>query len=943
MSGVTSIKSATSTTAAVGPVTVTTTQPGLLGITTNGTSLNFAPTQTAVNSFNGKSGAVTLANTDGTLGIAFVPAFSANAVLTGSTANTALASVQNLSGAGAWVTGTQYYKGATVFSVASPTNLYIAVADIPSSTTDPSTDTANWLQIASTGGGSGGNSISGGGSSVTCDTTTGDVAILSKNVAGVGISIKTNTTQIIMDNYNAGTGVANVITLQSGTDGSTYTTNLIIDAADNTPPSQGLYVSPTTLKFNGAPVGGDVTSITNGGSTFAIDAGGAATFTQTTPADENSIFQVDTRGSLSAIGLYGGSDINVQADKDLVLNSGSVATTGVQVNGYTSLINVDAYGNGFGGSLANQIQLLGGVGDATAASVWIGGASSATTDAGLFVGTNDITWKGTSLVNGGGSGNMLYTAADFAWAAGKSYTVGEIVNHVVANNTGSVVYVCSVANTAVVGPPSSNGNEPGYDPTTWQSVGSASAVSFSGDWANSVGYQIGNIVNLTEAPIGLYICLQNISTPTPPATNPNPSTTPTFWAQLNAGGVPAGSSMTYSGAAWDSGTSYPAQTLLNDWATLGSWVNPAAVASGGTAPQSNSAWQPVTYGYSYYYGPWATGIPYPQGALTTDSTEANAIYSANNYIDGTPTNSPRTDATNWTFLTNQYGAVWRDAWVTTSIYQINHIVSYAGLLYISITNNNTGSTPTPTGTTPWVALANQYGALYASTFSPTNTYYLNNLIAFNDATYISLANDNTSAPLPTADANWAQIGPRRFTAYVAGPTVKTGIPVTTPYNPVSIFKFQVPNVYTGFSYKATVSWSYAYAVGNDTSAFQNFGLLIADDSTLTQTASVVLNQQGTYTFEAGGGSGAQIPSGATEVQGGGLSLTTFPANPCQSISIVFNNPGVIAPTGRDFYLVFQPYAPQGGQAPTGNCSFHIYDVTFDWQCVNTTGVTVTVT
>jgi hypothetical protein len=282
--------------------------------------------------------------------------------------------------------------------------------------------------------------------------------------------------------------------------------------------------------------------------------------------------------------------------------------------------------------------------------------------------------------------------------------------------------------------------------------------------------------------------------------------------------------------------------------------------------------------------------------------------------------------------------------VTTSTYQINHIVAYGGYLYISVTNNNTGATPTPTGTTPWIALANQYGAIYGSTYDTAVTYQLNNLVAFNDTTYISLAADNLNTPpVPSGDPNWAQLGPRRYTAYVAGATVKTGISLLTPYSPVSIFKFQVPNVYSNFSYKATVSWSYAYANGGGTSHSQNFGLFIADDVTLVQTAAVVCPQNGTYTFEDGGGFPAQIPSAATEVEGGSLSANTFIPNPCQSISIVFQNTGTILPTGRDFYLVFKPYAPQGGSPPTGNCSFHIYDVTFDWQCVNTTGVTVTAT
>lgn len=352
MSAVTGIKSATSTTAATGLVNVTTTQPGLLGITTNGTSLNFAPTQTAVNSFNGKSGAVTLGNTDGSLGVAFVPAFSANAILTSSTANTALASVQNLSGAGVWVSGTHYYKGATVFSVVAPTNLFIATADIPSSTTDPGINSTDWLFIASTGGGGATNSISGGGASIACDDPTGSGAITVTTTYGTApdMNINTKDVNVTADNINV-TNYGN-ITMNSANAGgqttmafqarsselflslennpyvieaqvlnrgtATILNSIVIDGNGSNAPNgyKGLWVGTSNLSYNEAVISGSsIQNLSNTGS-FSIDPSGNTI--SITP--NNGLFNI---GDCSATPTYA-TAVQLGSTSELkMLNSGS--------------------------------------------------------------------------------------------------------------------------------------------------------------------------------------------------------------------------------------------------------------------------------------------------------------------------------------------------------------------------------------------------------------------------------------------------------------------------------------------------------------------------------------------------------------------------------------------------------------------------------------------
>jgi hypothetical protein len=150
MSGVVSLQAAGSSVVS-GAVTLTSTQPGLLTLGSSGTNISFAPVSAFVNTINGKNGNPVLTSLDSTLTIN-APVLGTAINLSGSTATSGLANITNLTttNAGAWVSATAYPKGSTAFSVAAPTDLYIARQSIVSSTTDPASDPTNWVKLATT-------------------------------------------------------------------------------------------------------------------------------------------------------------------------------------------------------------------------------------------------------------------------------------------------------------------------------------------------------------------------------------------------------------------------------------------------------------------------------------------------------------------------------------------------------------------------------------------------------------------------------------------------------------------------------------------------------------------------------------------------------------------------------------------------------------------------
>jgi hypothetical protein len=254
----------------------------------------------------------------------------------------------------------------------------------------------------------------------------------------------------------------------------------------------------------------------------------------------------------------------------------------------------------------------------------------------LLLATNSAT---------GGTGNVTYTPTVFPWTSGTAYVVGDIVS-----DKGQT-YIAAVDNTA------GTGNEPylaGVD--TWQSIGGLNANVFGGTWDANAGYGVGTIVNSTSGTAGLYVCIQAVPAVTPPATNPAPSASTTYWTMLNATAVPSGGAMTLNSSPWDVANAYPSQTLLNDYNTWGGFVTTAAV-TGGDAPWTNptpASWQNLTYGYSYFYGPWdATGATaYPTGSIVTTG---GGVYSANvaqvPAVPPTPPAlTPPNDPTNWSVV-----------------------------------------------------------------------------------------------------------------------------------------------------------------------------------------------------------------------------------------------------------------------------------------------------
>ncbi len=104
-----------------------------------------------------RNGDVAFASPDGALGLAWVDEFTNTLNITGQgSGSSGLLNIQNLPSA-AWVSGTTYYQGQSVFSVTNPTELYCYYGEPSESLIDPHADGDKWTKITDIGGGGGGS------------------------------------------------------------------------------------------------------------------------------------------------------------------------------------------------------------------------------------------------------------------------------------------------------------------------------------------------------------------------------------------------------------------------------------------------------------------------------------------------------------------------------------------------------------------------------------------------------------------------------------------------------------------------------------------------------------------------------------------------------------------------------------------------------------------
>jgi hypothetical protein len=557
---VSGIYTADSNAPATGSVQFKTTSAALLSVVSDANSFTVSPLQSGVTTFNGGQGPITLASSN--LAITKRGLVNTYDIFTYNAAGAGSACLvgQNVTGALAWLGTTAstaaYAEGDLV--IYSPST-YVCLTPQPIGSPPPPNGSA-WVAI----GGGGGSSISGGQATVACDDPTGSGSIKLTTAGGSIGAITFDTTQpegpitlssggeVIVDTTNGASGsglkilTTNTTSLFEDTLSAGVVGQIRFTSADTTNPAQltiggasnatGLYVSNTQLLFNGAAVGsgGGGTSIANGGSTLAIDASGAMTYTPSTePGATNNISlssgasgNAGIRGnsvSLSApagtptgiltvsdnsiSAVAGGSTLGIGADGSLSFNGGvvgtntgnvtllarNVAETGALVLG-GDVVTLEKETGSWFKILANaDIQIQAAPNQAV--SIQADGLTGA-----KLTLQQDSFFLDSLIVGGGGTGEITSDTVTIKTAPGPAQSV------ILLSEAGDVAITSAGAFT-FNGEPVANAN-----PVTNPQRGD------NNEWVSGIAYAIGSVVYSPTVPYNWFICY--VAVPAGPSINP---------------------------------------------------------------------------------------------------------------------------------------------------------------------------------------------------------------------------------------------------------------------------------------------------------------------------------------------------------------------------------------------------------------------------------------
>jgi hypothetical protein len=669
-----------------------------------------------------------------------------------------------------WVATQSYCSGTIVISPAN-SNSYVANKFIVGNAgnTDPSTTTADWIPLGA-GGGGGGSSISLLGSTVAITPTTGaitldatastgtqpDVLIKPDNNTTCGVKIETNTTSAIFDNYGAGGATVGKIQLVS-TDATNPATVSIGGAVNNT----GLYVSNTQLLFNGSAVGGGGggTSITAGGSTLGIDAGGTLSLTTTDVASNTNKVEITTIIPTTTPGTNAGR---------ISITAGEALQLGCAVGDMTLTNTAGAGAGGITLSTANKIELTN-----TGA-----GGTVINTGAG-------ITPLFINPPANFGTGAVPYNCGLFNNQYG--YNLGSIVQETAGG--GSYVCITAVApnTTAPYNP------NPSATPASWLPLGAGGggmelAPGANATWSDTAGYAVGSVVNNTS-PVGIYVCIQTIPATTPPAVNPNPSSSPTFWVELISNTTAPGSAMVYDNA-WSATQGYSAQTVVAYTSTSGTVINFICILAI-TAPVSPAvnpnpdvdATHWLQFGAVVLSTSWSATEQYNVGTILNDPQ-----YGSFNCVLTAPVGSPapwlQTSPIYWASLTQGYCYFYGDYDLTGATpYPVGSIVNSGGSWWIA---NTIYVPPAPPVVLPPINSSNTNWSFFVSTVSGLNGLAITNPYpvppAVPSGTVLNIATDTNFTATAPFQSYTGNLGNTGFVAGGTGIALIPGSRYSVSYN-----------------------------------------------------------------------------------------------------------------------------------------------------------------
>jgi hypothetical protein len=292
------------------------------------------------------------------------------------------------------------------------------------------------------------------------------------------------------------------------------------------------------------------------------------------------------------------------------------------------------------------------------------------------------------------------------WLVSTAYEINDIVKY----GGNSYVYTYPLKEA---------GNIP-TDPLYWALI--LSGVDFVGTYNGATAYRIRQTVLYGGS---MYIAIQD--------TTGNLPTDSIYWTKFTDG-----LSMQ---SAYNIGTAYKVGEVV----TYGGGIYRAIVNTvAGNLPTDDTKFQPLIVGVSYM-GVWSAAIAYTVGESVT--------YGGNFYraIVNTAAGNLPTDVSKFTLLNP--GIRSNGVWTTATSYIQNDVVTYGGNTYIALTTHTSGAFATDLSANRWQKFVG--GVRYRGAWLTSTAYLIDDVVTNGSSTYIAIQ-DHTSGIFATdvSDGKW---------------------------------------------------------------------------------------------------------------------------------------------------------------------------------------------
>ena len=293
------------------------------------------------------------------------------------------------------------------------------------------------------------------------------------------------------------------------------------------------------------------------------------------------------------------------------------------------------------------------------------------------------------------------------WTGSTSYKKDDVVKY------GPNVYVCLTAHTSV--------SDFATNEAKWDLM--VSGLENAGLWNDSTLYQTGQTVTYGGA---VYIALRE-------NTNANPYTNAADWQKFVDGQQFEGN--------YNSGTDYQ----KGDIVFSAGYLYVCKQNSTNNDPTNTTYWDVYVKGYEAT-GNWILGSQYKPGQVLSYGGNKYVVREGRRPQDIRPSVGPDYD-----LLTEGFN--WQGDWTSTTEYRINQLVKYGGKTYLCVVSYTEGNAPDITADFELFT----EGQRWRGTYSNNNSYLLGDLASHGGRIYIcieSYENDGSSTPQPANSDLW---------------------------------------------------------------------------------------------------------------------------------------------------------------------------------------------